>query len=133
MAYLWIYFLRSYRNAAPAAPTSPKNKVLEGFYIIYIFLSFALLAAGIGSGYDSTFGSITITAGITQVQATRNHAAAWPIGKGYSDNDSGAVSISVVTVTSKDRDGTGLTGLNFATSSTGGDNLTWTLTSTTAP
>ena len=48
MAYLWIYFSRSYRNAAPAAPTAPKNNVLEGFYIIYIFLSFALLAAGIG-------------------------------------------------------------------------------------
>ena len=83
--------------------------------------------AGIGSGYDSTFSSITITAGITQVQATKNHANAWPIGKGYSDNGSGAVSIAGVTVTSKDWDGTGLTGLNFATSSTGGANLTWTL------
>ncbi len=85
--------------------------------------------AGIGSGSDSTFGSITITAGITQVQATRNYAtAAWPIGKGFSDNDSGAVSIAGVTVTSKDWDGTGLTDLNFATSSTGSNNLTWTLT-----
>ena len=52
MAYLWIYFSRSYRNAAPAAPTAPKNNVLEGFYIIYIFLSFALLAAGIGYHYN---------------------------------------------------------------------------------
>ena len=85
--------------------------------------------AGIGSGFSSTFGSITITAGITQVQATRNHAAAWPIGKGYFDPGStGAVIINGVTVTSKDWDGTGLTGLNFATSSTGGKNLTWTLT-----
>ena len=84
--------------------------------------------AGIGSGYDSTFGSITITAGISQVQATRNYDAAWPIGKGFSDNGSGAVSIAGVTVTSNTWDGTGLTGLNFATSSTGGGNLTWTLT-----
>ena len=85
--------------------------------------------AGIGSGYDSTFGSITITAGISQVQATKNLAAAWPIGKGYIDQGStGAVIINGVTVTSKDWDGTGLTGLNFATSTTGGNNLTWTLT-----
>ena len=90
--------------------------------------SSAVWGAGIGSGLGSTFGSITITAGITQVQATRNHAAAWPIGKGYSDNDSGAVTINDVTVTSKDWDGTGLTGLNFASSSTGVNNLTWTLT-----
>ena len=85
--------------------------------------------AGIGSGYDSTFGSITITAGISQVQATKNLAAAWPIGKGYIDQGStGAVIINGVTVTSKDWDGTGLTGLNFATSTTGVNNLTWTLT-----
>ena len=85
--------------------------------------------AGIGSGFNGTFGSITITAGITQVQATRNHANAWPIGKGLEDQGStGAVIINGVTVTSKDWDGTGLTGLNFATSSTGGGNLTWTLT-----
>jgi uncharacterized protein YjdB len=85
--------------------------------------------AGIGSGYDSTFGSITITAGITQVQATRNHAKAWPIGKGYSDNGSGAVTINGVTVTSKDWDGTGLSGLTL----TGAGTNTWTLTPTTAP
>ena len=85
--------------------------------------------AGIGSGYVSTFGSITITAGITQVQATRNHANAWPIGKGYSDQGStGAVTIAKVTVTGRDWDGTGLTDLNFASSSTGVNNLTWTLT-----
>ncbi|SHL67124.1 Ig-like domain (group 2) [Xylanibacter ruminicola] len=90
--------------------------------------------AGIGSGFDSTFGSITITAGITQVQATRNDSAAWPIGKGFVDPGStGAVTINGVTVTNKDWDGTGLTDLNFATSSTGGNNLTWTLTSTTTP
>ena len=84
--------------------------------------------AGIGGGDDSAFGSITITAGITQVQATRNDSAAWPIGKAGHDNDSGAVIINGVTVTSNTWDGTGLTGLNFATSSTGGKNLTWTLT-----
>ncbi|SFB89877.1 Ig-like domain (group 2) [Xylanibacter ruminicola] len=85
--------------------------------------------AGIGSGYYSTFGSITITAGITQVQATRNYTAVWPIGKGDCDQGStGAVTINGVTVTSKDWDGTGLTDLNFATSSTGSKNLTWTLT-----
>ena len=84
--------------------------------------------AGIGSGFDSSFGSVTITSGITQVQATTNYTYAWPIGKGFSDNDSGAVSIAGVTVTSNTWDGTGLTGLNFATSSTGGANLTWTLT-----
>ena len=89
--------------------------------------------AGIGSGYNSSFGSITITAGITQVQATRNYFAVWPIGKGYSDNDSGAVTINGVTVTSNDWDGSGMTSLNFATSTTGEYNLTWTLTSTTAP
>ena len=90
--------------------------------------------AGIGSGYDSTFGSITITAGITQVQATRNYMDVWPIGKGYDDQGSiGAVIINGVTVTSNTWDGTGLTDLNFATSSTGGENLTWTLTSTTTP
>jgi len=53
----------------------------------------------------------------------------WPIGKGFSDNGStGAVTIGGVTVTSKNWNGSGMTGLNFATSSTGGDNLTWTLT-----
>lgn len=85
--------------------------------------------AGIGSGRNATFGSITITAGITQVQATRNDPAAWPIGKGDIDNGStGAVTINGVTVTSNTWDGAGLTGLNFATSSTASYNLTWTLT-----
>ena len=84
--------------------------------------------AGIGSGYVSSFGSITITTGITQVQATRNYMDVWPIGKGFSDNDSGAVSIAGVTVTSNTWDGTLLTGLNFAPSTTGVNNLTWTLT-----
>ena len=85
--------------------------------------------AGIGSGNYSTFGSITITAGITLVQATRNHIDAWPIGKGFDDQGStGAVTINGVTVTSNTWDGTGLTDLNFASSSTGSNNLTWTLT-----
>jgi hypothetical protein len=85
--------------------------------------------AGIGSGYESWFGSnITITSDITKVQATTNYTDAWPIGKGFSDNDSGEVSIAGVTVTGRDWTSTSLPGLNFATSSTGGDNLTWTLT-----
>ncbi len=89
--------------------------------------------AGIGSGYDSSFGSITITSDITKVQATTNDVDAWPIGKGYSDNDSGAVIIAGVTVTGRDWTSTSLSGLNFVTSSTSSKNLTWTLTSTTAP
>ena len=50
-----------------------------------VMASSGIYGAGIGSGFYSTFGSITITAGITQVQATRNDMDAWPIGKGYSD------------------------------------------------
>lgn len=85
--------------------------------------------AGIGSGFNSTFGSITITAGITKVQATTNDSNAWPIGKGRSDQGStGAVTIAGVTVTGRDWTSTSLPGLNFATSSTGSNNLTWTLT-----
>ena len=86
--------------------------------------------AGIGSGYSSKFGNITITSGITKVQATSNDPDAWPIGKGYCDQSSSSstVTIAKVTVTGRDWDGTGLTGLNFATSGTGGTNLTWTLT-----
>ena len=77
----------------------------------------------------SIFGSITITTGITQVQATRNYMDVWPIGKGFMDQGSiGAVTINGVTVTSNTWNGTGLTGLNFATSTTGEYNLTWTLT-----
>ena len=86
--------------------------------------------AGIGSGQDSSFGSITITSDITKVQATTNNSNAWPIGKGLDDNTStGAVTIAKVTVTGRSWTSTSLPGLNFATSSTGGDdNLTWTLT-----
>ena len=85
--------------------------------------------AGIGSGLDSSFGSITITSDITKVQATTNDVDAWPIGKGYEDQGStGSITIAGKNVTSKDWDGTGLTGLNFATSTTGEYNLTWTLT-----
>ena len=88
--------------------------------------------AGIGSGYFSSYGSITITSGITQVQATANYATAWPIGKGDSDQGStGAVTINGVTVTSKDWDGTGLSGSGLTL--TGAGTNTWTLTSTTAP
>ena len=86
--------------------------------------------AGIGSGDFSSFSSITITSGITSVQATSNHANAWPIGKGYLDqsSSSSAVTIAGVTVTGRDWTSTSLPGLNFATSTTGEYNLTWTLT-----
>ncbi|WP_155267498.1 hypothetical protein [Xylanibacter ruminicola] len=43
-------------------------------------------------------------------------------------NSTGAVIIAGATVISRSWSGTGMTGLNFATSSTGGNNLTWTLT-----
>ena len=91
--------------------------------------------AGIGSGYVSSFGGITITKDVDQVQATTNHTDAWPIGKGYWDQSSSSsqVKIAGVTVTGRSWTSTSLSGLNFATSTTGGDNLTWTLTSTTAP
>ena len=88
--------------------------------------------AGIGSGFDSSFGSITITAGITKVQATSNDPDAWPIGKGYCDNTStGAVTIAKVTVTSRAWDGTGLFGTGLTL--TGAGTNTWTLTPTTTP
>ncbi|MDO4985198.1 MAG: Ig-like domain-containing protein [Prevotella sp.] len=97
-----------------------------------VYASSGDAGAGIGSGFNSTFGSITITAGITQVQATTNYFAVWPIGKGYCDDDStGAVIINGVTVTSKDWDGTGLSGSGLTL--TGAGTNTWTLTSTTAP
>ena len=91
--------------------------------------------AGIGSGYLSSFDGITITSEITNVKATTNHTDAWPIGKGYWDQSSSSsqVKIAGVTVTGRSWTSTSLSGLNFATSSTGGANLTWTLTSTTAP
>ena len=80
--------------------------------------------AGIGSGQGSKFGSITITSGITNVQATTNDADAWPIGKGYDDQGStGIVKIAGVTVTSKSWDGTGMTGLTL----TGAGTNTWKL------
>ena len=43
-------------------------------------------------------------------------------------NSTGAVIIAGVTVTGRDWTSTSLPGLNFATSTTGGNNLTWTLT-----
>ena len=106
--------------------SSCKNITISGGTVI---ASSGDAGAGIGSGYVSSFGSITITTGITQVQATRNYMDVWPIGKGFIDQGSiGAVTINGVTVTSNTWDGTGLTGLNFATSTTGEYNLTWTLT-----
>ena len=106
--------------------SSCKNITISGGTVI---ASSGDAGAGIGSGYVSSFGSITITTGITQVQATRNYMDVWPIGKGFMDQGSiGAVTINGVTVTSNTWDGTGLTGLNFASSSTGSNDLTWTLT-----
>ena len=82
--------------------------------------------AGIGSGEYGKFGNITIYAGITQVQAkcrSNEYWPAWPIGKGYQDKGRGTVTIDNCSVTSKDWDGTGMTGLTL----TGAGTNTWTL------
>lgn len=55
--------------------------------------------AGIGSGSRGKFKSINITSGITSVTATRsNNYYNVPIGKGYSDQGSGAVTFGGVTM-----------------------------------
>jgi len=89
--------------------------------------------AGIGSGYHSSFGNVTITSGITKVQATSNDPDAWPIGKGYCDQSSSSstVTIAKVTVTGRDWDGTGLFGTGLTL--TGAGTNTWTLSHPTAP
>lgn len=51
-------------------------------------------AAGIGSGRYGKFNSITITSGITRVEATAYNVAAWPIGKGNFDQ-SGEVTVEI--------------------------------------
>ena len=51
-------------------------------------------AAGIGSGRYGKFNSITITSGITRVEATEDNVAAWPIGKGDFDQ-SGEVTVKI--------------------------------------
>lgn len=87
--------------------------------------------AGIGSGYFGSFGGITITSGVTKVQATINASDTWPIGKGNGDESSSSseVIIAGATVTSRDWDGTGLSGLTL----TGAGTNTWTLSHPTAP
>ena len=61
-------------------------------------------AAGIGSGSIGKFARINITSGITSVTATRsNNDNNVPIGKGYKDQGSGAVTFGGVTM----HDGTG--------------------------
>lgn len=55
--------------------------------------------AGIGSGWVGRFASISIGSGITRVTATRsNDYLNVPIGKGYSDQRSGAVTFGGVTM-----------------------------------
>ena len=51
-------------------------------------------AAGIGSGRYGKFNSITITSGITRVEATEEYSGAWPIGKGDFDQ-SGEVTVEI--------------------------------------
>ena len=51
-------------------------------------------AAGIGSGQYGKFNSITITSGITRVEATEEYPRAWPIGKGEFDQ-SGEVTVEI--------------------------------------
>ena len=58
--------------------------------------------AGIGGGNHGDFTSITITDGITSIQATAGHGAdakkLLPIGKAYEDEESGSVTIDGVTL-----------------------------------
>ncbi len=82
--------------------------------------------AGIGSGYTGQFSSISITSGITSVSATMGGTGARvPIGKGFSDRDSGSVTIDGVKNPSA---GATLTNLNWAISTTTNTNDTWILT-----
>lgn len=77
-------------------------------------------AAGIGSGTEGTFTSINITDAILSVIATKGDAnATAPIGRGYNDNTSGAVTIDGTTTWTA---GTNTTHLIFTESGN-----TWTL------
>ena len=77
-------------------------------------------AAGIGSGSNGSFSSIDITDGITSVIATKGDAnATAPIGRGYNDTTSGAVTIDGTTTWTA---GTNTTHLIFTESGN-----TWTL------
>lgn len=77
-----------------------------------------LRAAGIGSGAEGKFSSITIGEGVTSVTATAgynnmNSTPLDPIGKGYGDTGSGAVTIDGTTAWTA---GTATEHLNFAAS-----------------
>ena len=88
--------------------------------------------AGIGSGYFSSFSSIVISVGITQVKATRGKniyggGYATPIGKGIEDNSEATATVTIDETTAWTA-GTATTNLNFAVSKTTVDSDTWTLT-----
>ena len=99
------------------------------------------LAAGIGSGSYGKFTSISITKDITRVTATRSNNF-WnaPIGKGYEDQGSGAVTFGgVVMHNGTDdagqynwakwpEDGGPFGGIQVSASNYGSNGRTWTLT-----
>lgn len=99
-------------------------------------------AAGIGSGSNGKFTSISIGSGITSVTATRsNNSSNAPIGKGYNDQSSGAVTFGDVVMhngtddaeqynwTYWPEDGGPFGGIKVSASDYGTDNgRTWTLT-----
>ena len=99
-------------------------------------------AAGIGSGSFGSFASISIGSGITCVTATRsNDFNNVPIGKGYKDQGSGAVTFDGVTMytgkinewdngswTNWPEDGQTYGGIRVAVTNTPFDDATWTLT-----
>lgn len=98
-------------------------------------------AAGIGGGEYGKFTSISITKDITSVTATRNNDYSnAPIGKGYNDQGSGAVTFGGVVMhngtgdASKDNwaywpeTGGPFGGIQVSTSNYGSEGRTWTLT-----
>ena len=103
-----------------------------------------LWAAGIGSGSFGSFASISIGSGITSVTATRsNNYGNVPIGKGYGDQGSGAVTFDGVTMhdgredymdpsdwTHWPTDGQTYGGIRVAVTNDPFTNKTWTLTPT---
>ena len=91
-------------------------------------------AAGIGSGCWGKFTSINIGSGITSVTATRSNNF-WnvPIGKGFDDQGSGAVTIDGQTLSNAQTEGTSelpaFLNLQVVKSDGGGiTNKTWTIT-----
>ena len=89
-------------------------------------------AAGIGSGRYGKFNSITITSGITRVEATEDNGAAWPIGKGDFDQSGevtveiGGANISTGYLSGRNWNGDDGTSLTFTKEGEG--SLTWILT-----